>query len=133
MIKVPNKLFKDCVAGKHHRTPFPMTSRYRASEPLELVYDDSCGPISPPTLGGSSYFLLVIDDYSRLTWVAMLQQKSDAFEAFKSLKTLAETKKGVKIKALRSHRGGEFTSTDFSSYCLSHGIKRQLTSPYSPQ
>ena len=133
MIKVPKKLCRDCVAWKHHRTPFPMAFSYRASEPLGLVHADICGPISSPTLEGSRYFLLVIDDYTRLTWVAMLHQKYDAFEAFKRFKTLAETEKGVKIKALRSDKGGELTSTDFTSYCLSHGIKRQLTAPYSPQ
>ena len=63
----------------------------------------------------------------------MLQCKSDAFEAFKHFKILVETDKGVKIKTLRSDRGGEFTSEEFSSYCLEQGIKRQLTAPYSPQ
>ena len=63
----------------------------------------------------------------------MLQQESDAFEAFKWFKILAETEKGVKMKTLRSDRDGEFTSEEFSSYCLEHGIKRQLTAPYSPQ
>ena len=63
----------------------------------------------------------------------MLQQNSDAFEAFKRFKTRTETKKGVKLKALRSDWGGEFASTDFSNYCTSNGIKRQLTAPYSPQ
>ena len=114
-------------------TPFSKTSSFRATEPLELIHTDICGPISPPTLGGSRYFLLIIDDFSRLTCVAILQCKSDAFEAFKHFKILAETEKGVKIKTLRSNRGGEFTSEEFSKYCLEHSIKRQLTAPYSPQ
>ena len=63
----------------------------------------------------------------------MLQCKSDAFEAFTSFKNLAETEKGVKVKTLRSDRGGEFTSEEFSKHCLEYGIKRQLTTPYSPQ
>ena len=63
----------------------------------------------------------------------MLQRKSDAFEALKRFKTLTEIEKGVKIKALRSDRGGEFTSQDFPSYCLDHGIKRKLIAPYSPK
>ena len=48
----------------------------------------------------------------------MLHQKSDAFEAFKRFKTLAEMEKGVKLKTLRYDRGGEFISKQFSSYCL---------------
>ena len=39
----------------------------------------------------------------------------------------------MKIKMLRSNRGGDFISEEFSNYFLSHGIKRQLTAPYSPQ
>ena len=132
-IKVPPKLCRNCVAGKHHRTPFPKASSYRSEDPLQLVHADICGPISPPILGGSRYFLLIIDDYSRLNWVAMLQHKSDACEAFKKFKALAETEKGVKLKALRTDRGGEFTSTEFSNFCISNGIKRDLTAPYSPQ
>ena len=132
-INMPSKLCQNYIASKHHRTPFPKLSTYWASEPLELIHTDICGPISPPTLGGSQYFLLIIDDFSRLTWVAMLHCKSDAFEAFKRFKNLVEIEKGMKIKTLRSYRGGEFTSDEFSKYCLKGGIKRQLTSPYSPQ
>ena len=46
-INVPNKLCTSCIAGKHHRTPFPKFSTYRAIEPLELIHTDICGPISP--------------------------------------------------------------------------------------
>ena len=63
----------------------------------------------------------------------MLQCKSDAFDAFKHFKNLAETEKGLRIKTFRSDRGGEFTLDEFSKYCTDHGIKRQLTAPYSPQ
>ena len=116
-VNVPSKLCTSFIAGKHHRTPFPKSS-FRATEPLELIHTDICGPISPSTLGGSRDFLLIIDDFSRLTWVEMLQCKSDAFEAFKRFKNLVETEKGVKIKTFRSDRGGEFTSEEFSKHCL---------------
>ena len=103
---IPRKVCRSCVAGKHHRTSFPKKSLVRATEPLELIHIDICGPLTPTTLGGSRYFLLIIDDFSRLTWVSMLQCKSDAFEAFTHFKNLAETEKGMKVKTLRSDRGG---------------------------
>ena len=130
---IPRKVCRSCVARKHHRTSFSKKSAFRATEPLELIHIDICGPITPTTLGGSRYFLLIMDDFSRLTWVSMLQCKSDAFEAFKCFKNLSETEKGMKIKTLRSDRGGEFTSDEFTNYCLKYGIKRQLTAPYSAQ
>ena len=50
--------------------------------PLELVHGDICISISPATLGGSMYFLLLVDDYSRVMWVAMIKNKSESFQAF---------------------------------------------------
>jgi hypothetical protein len=54
-----------CVFGKQHRIPFPKASGARASQGLQLVHADLCGHITPKTPGGCSYFLLVVDDYSR--------------------------------------------------------------------
>jgi hypothetical protein len=53
-----------CLAGKHRRTLLPHQAMRRATEPLELVHGDICGPISPVTPSGNRYFLLLIDDYS---------------------------------------------------------------------
>ena len=63
---------------------------FRANAPLELVFADIRGPISPPTLGGSHYFLLIVDDYSRLMWVTMMKRKSQALFHFKKFKLLAK-------------------------------------------
>ena len=66
-------------------------------------------------------------------WISLLRQKSDAFTAFKNFKSLAEVEKGVKIKMLRTDRGGEFNSIEFDNFCVQQGIKRQLNARYSPQ
>ena len=117
-----------CVAGKHARAPFPKATEFRASKPLELVYADICGPITPSTISGGKYFLLIVDDFSRLMWVAILKNKSEAFGAFQKFKTLAESESnGALIKCLRTDRGGEFTSEEFSKWCEEKGIRRQLT------
>ena len=63
-INTPSKLCRNCITRKHHRTTFPKLSSFRVTEPLELIHADICGPITLPTLGGSRYFLLIIDDYS---------------------------------------------------------------------
>ena len=104
----------------------------RATKPLQLVHTDVCGPIKPSSFDKNIYFLIFIDDYSRKTWVYFLKQKSEAFEAFKSFKALVENESGYPIKALRSDRGGEFTSNEFSDFCESHGIHRPLTVSRSP-
>ena len=60
-----------------------------------------------------NYFMLVIDDYSRLTWVAFLKEKSEAFEKFKVFKALTENQTRKILKTTRYDRGGEFYSRDF--------------------
>ncbi|KAH9672319.1 hypothetical protein KPL70_017676 [Citrus sinensis] len=73
------------------------------------------------------------DDFPRKTWVYFLKQKSEVFEAFKKFKTAVEKESGYQIKAMRSDRGGEFTSKEFLEFCEVNGIRRPLIVPRSPQ
>ena len=89
--------------------------------------------MSVESLGGSRYFLLFTDDYSRMSWVYFLKFKSEVFENFKRFKALVEKQSGRSIVALRSDRGGEFTSNEFATFCEKNGIHRELTAPYTPE
>ena len=122
-----------CTLGKQHRAPFPQASSFRADTGLELVHADLCGQISPVTPGGCSYFLLVVDDFSRYMWVELLKTKDQALVSFKKIKMRAEVDHGGRMKALRTDRGGEFISNLFSVFCSETGIKHYTTTPYSPQ
>jgi transposase InsO family protein len=77
--------------------------------------------------------MMIIDDYTRLIWVAFLKEKGEAFEKFKIFKDLTETQTGKRLKAVRSDRRGEFMSRDFKEFCDEHGIKREYTIPRTPQ
>lgn len=85
-----------CTLGKQHRGPFPQSSSYRATAGLELVHADLCGQITPETPGGCSYFLLIVDDFSRYMWVEFLKTKDQALDFFKKVKLRAETDHGGK-------------------------------------
>ncbi|KAK1670210.1 hypothetical protein QYE76_058369 [Lolium multiflorum] len=122
-----------CALGKMHRTPFPRATAYRAERVLDLVHGDLCGPITPTSPGGSKYFLLIVDDFSRYMWLEVLHSKDEAFRFFKKIKALAETDRGVKLRAFRTDRGGEFNSLEFTTFCEEAGIRRNTTAPYSPQ
>jgi len=77
--------------------------------------------------------LSFIDDYSRNNWVYFLSEKSEALISFKDFKCLVEKEVGSDICCLRTDRGGEFTSYKFNNFCKTHGIRRQLTTRYTPQ
>ena len=76
------------------------------SHPLEIIHTDLCGPIRTKSMQGDRYFMFLIDDYTRMTWVAFLKEKSEAFEKFKIFKAMAENESRMKIKCLRSDNGG---------------------------
>lgn len=123
----------DCLKGKQHRAVIPKKSIWRASEKLELVHADICGPISPNSNSHKRYLICFIDDFSRKAWVHFLVYKADAFASFKLFKSCVEKETGLSIKCLRTDRGGEFTSSEFNDYCSQNGIKRQLTTAHTPQ
>ena len=66
-------------------------------------------------------------------WIVLLKTKDQALQAFRIVKMAAEVESEAKLKALRTDRGGEFRSSEFTKFCEAHGIKRYLTAPYSPQ
>ena len=126
------EICEGCIFGKFHRLPFSQSS-WRAKAPLELVHADICGPTRTPSFNNKRYFILFVDDFSRMMWVYFLEQKSEAFSVFKQFKAFGENQSGHNLKVLRTDRGGEFTSNEFSEYCKSNGIKRELTARYTPQ
>lgn len=62
-----------CIMGKQSRKSFQLEGR-RATEPLELVHSDVCGPMSEKSSGGGRYFVTFLDDYSRKLFVYILRQ-----------------------------------------------------------
>ena len=129
----PLKKCEGCLMSKQSRKPFPSQTKFNSSKILEIIHADICGPISPTTPGGNRYSLLFVDDYSRKMWVYLLKEKSSAFEAFKKFKALVENGTEKSIKILRTDRGGEFCSKEFTLYCEKAGIQRHYTTPYTPQ
>lgn len=89
-----------------------------------------CGPSRKKSPRGECYFVLVIDDFSRLKWISFLRDKSNAFEKFMVFKALAENQTCWDIKCIRSERGGEFKPYDFKYFC--DGIKRHHIIAYTP-
>lgn len=122
-----------CAKGKQHREAFPKQANWKATEKLQLIHTDLCGPIQPHTIGEKMYILSFIDDFSRKTWIYLLSLKSEAFSFFKSFKLMVENEARMKIGCLRSDRGGEFTSKEFNDFCALNGIKRQITAAFTSQ
>ncbi|KAF2347659.1 Integrase catalytic core [Trinorchestia longiramus] len=124
-----NIFCENCCDGKSHRLHFSRVDQRKVRKPLELIHSDVCGKINPSSLGGGSYFVTFIDDYSRYTWVYIIKNKSDVFGVFTEFKALVENHYDHKIKILRTDNGGEYVSTDFERFLKVNGIVHQKTVP----
>lgn len=118
--------------GGSSSVPHPERSSTRTSGPLQLIHSDICDPFSTPSLSGSRYILTITDDFSRFTWLFFLKHKNETLAKFKQFKTMIELHKDLKIKAIRSDRGGEYISNAFQEFCDEHGILRQFTQSHTP-
>ena len=105
----------------------------RASDLLELIHTDVCGPMSSTARGGFQYFITFTDDLSRYGYVYLMKHKSGTFKKFKQFQSEVENQCGKKIKDLRSDHGGEYLSHEFSNHLKSCGIVPQLTPSGTPQ
>ncbi|KAK1423983.1 hypothetical protein QVD17_19294 [Tagetes erecta] len=74
-IHLENKVCESCMVGKQTSKPFAVKASYRATQLLELVHGDLCGPITPSTMRGNRYILVLIDDFSRYMWCSLLKEK----------------------------------------------------------
>ncbi|CAI7901928.1 unnamed protein product [Closterium sp. NIES-53] len=117
--------------AKFTRYPFS-SSEATAKAPLDEVVMDVVGPLK---LGaaGAEYFLTIVDIYTRITWVYVLSKKSDVAETVKTdWLPMVERQQDWLVKAIRTDRGGEFLSKEFSLWLKNNGIRHSLTLPYSP-
>jgi hypothetical protein len=81
--------FEHCIYGNQIQVRFTFGVK-RETRILELVHSDVFGPMSVPSLGGSLYYVSLINDFSRKTWIYFLRKKSEVLEKFKEFKYLVE-------------------------------------------
>lgn len=121
-----------CIKGKQHRLPFH-DSESRAKSPGELIHGDLCGPMETKSLGGSSYFLLLKDDYSNFRFVYFLKRKSETKDRIAEFLEQFENEFECRVKRFRSDGGGEFMNRDVEGLFKKKGIVHETTVAYTPE
>ena len=101
-----------CLMGKMTKTPF-FEIMERATDLLEIIHTDVCGPMSVEARGGYHYFLTFTDDLNGYGYIYLMKHKSETFEKFKEFQSEVVNHHNKKIKFLRSDSGGEYLSYEF--------------------
>ena len=77
--------------------------------------------------------MVIVDDFSKYTWVEFLREKLEACEKMEVLCKRLQNEKGVSIVKIRSDHGKEFENARFDSFCEKNGIKKEFSALKTPQ
>ena len=98
-----------------------------------MLHMDIFGPVSTQSLGGKKYTLVIVDEYSRYTWVFFLKHKSEAAEEIISFVKKMEVLNGNQVKQIRSDHGIDFRNHLLEYFCVDKGISQNFSSMRTPQ
>ncbi|KAI3672801.1 hypothetical protein L6452_38901 [Arctium lappa] len=100
---------------------------------LELIHMDFCGPMRTQSINGKKYILVMVDEYSRYTWLEFLRTKSEApdliIKFIKKIQVLMQSP----VKQLRSDNGTEFKNATLQTFLESIGISHNFSTAMAPQ
>jgi transposase InsO family protein len=88
----------------------------------QLLHIDTVGPSRVRSMGGKRYVLVIVDDYSRYSWVFFLESKDKVFDHFRSLALRLNNEHPNCLKVIHSDNETEFRNASFDEFCLEHGI-----------
>jgi transposase InsO family protein len=96
------------------------------TRPLEMLHIDLFGLVAYISISGNKYGLVIVDDYSRFTYVLFLQDKSETTEVLKKFLRSAQNEFDIKVKKIRSDNGTEFKNTHVEDFLDEEGIKHEF-------
>jgi transposase InsO family protein len=128
-----DRICSACQAGKQVGVYHPHKNIMTIERRFELLHMDLFSPIAYISIGGSKYCLVIVDDYSRCTWLFFLQEKSQTKETLKKFLRWAQNEFGLRIKKIRSDNGTKFKNSQNEGFLEEEGIKHEFSSPYTPQ
>ena len=118
-----------CHLSKQEHLPF-VSHQNKSENPFDLLHNDTWGAFSTPTHDGFRYFLTIVNDCSRATWVYLLKPKSDVLTIFPNFIEMVERQFNTKVKGVRSDNAQELK---FTSFYQSKGILSFHSCPETPQ
>jgi transposase InsO family protein len=101
--------------------------------PGQLLPMDTVGPSRVHSMGDKWYVLVIVDEYSRYSWVFFLKSKDEVFENFRSLALRLNNEHPNYLKVICSDNGTEFKNASFDQFYLEHGVDQQFSAPRIPQ
>ncbi|GKA58003.1 retrovirus-related pol polyprotein from transposon TNT 1-94 [Tanacetum coccineum] len=122
-----------CALGKSKKSSHQPKAEDTNQEKLYLLHMDLCGPMRVASINGKRYILVIVDDYSRFTWVRFLKTKDEAPAAIiKCIKNIQVRLKAT-VQNVRTDNGTEFVNQTLRKWYENVGITHQISVVRTPQ
>ncbi|GJS37222.1 retrovirus-related pol polyprotein from transposon TNT 1-94 [Tanacetum coccineum] len=122
-----------CERGKGKKASHPPKLVPSDHLKLELLHMDLCGPMRVASVNGKKYILVIVDDFSRFTWVYFLRSKDETPEIIKKFIAQAQLNYKAKVCKIRTDNGTEFKNATLKAYYEKLGIMQQFSIARTPQ
>nr|GEW77233.1 retrovirus-related Pol polyprotein from transposon TNT 1-94 [Tanacetum cinerariifolium] len=122
-----------CEQRKIHRKHHKSKTAFASNKPLYLLHMDLCGPMCVQSINGKRYVLVVVDDYSRYTWVLFLHSKYEASEVIISFIKKTQVNLQLHVQRVRTDNGTEFKNKNLAKFFDEVGITQQFSAARTPQ
>ncbi|GJU81648.1 retrovirus-related pol polyprotein from transposon TNT 1-94 [Tanacetum coccineum] len=126
-------LCSTCKRGKSKKASNPPKLVSSDHSKLELLHMDLCGPMRVASINGKKYILMIVDDYSRYTWVYFLHSKDKTPEIIKKFIAQAQLNYKAKVCKIRTDNGTEFKNATLKAHYEKLGIMQQFSTARTPQ
>ncbi|GJX96405.1 retrovirus-related pol polyprotein from transposon TNT 1-94 [Tanacetum coccineum] len=119
--------------GKSKKKPHKPKSDNTNQEKLYLLHMDLCGPIRVVSVNGKKYIPVIVDDYSRFTWVKCLRSKDESPDFIIKFLKMIQVGLKVPVRRIRTDNGTEFVNQTLREYYKNVGISYETYVARSPQ
>ncbi|GJQ93371.1 retrovirus-related pol polyprotein from transposon TNT 1-94 [Tanacetum coccineum] len=122
-----------CQLGKSRKATHKPKTINTITEVLHTLHMDLCGPLRVQSINGKKYILVIVDDYSRFTWVKFLRSKDETPVFVINLLKQLQVGLNKTVRFVRTDNGTEFVNKNLTDYYESVGITHEKTVPRTPQ
>ncbi|KAJ9542292.1 LOW QUALITY PROTEIN: hypothetical protein OSB04_028798 [Centaurea solstitialis] len=127
------QLCSACEMGKSKKSSHKLKVEHNTSKPLQLLHMDLCGPMRVQSINGRKYVLVIVDDFSRYTWVNFLRSKDGASDIIISFIRNVQVRLQLPVQVIRTDNGTEFKNRKLDSFLDSVGITHTFSAARTPQ
>ncbi|GKE82116.1 retrovirus-related pol polyprotein from transposon TNT 1-94 [Tanacetum coccineum] len=121
-----------CAMGKIKKKPHKPKSEDTNQEKLYLFHMDLCGPMRVTSVNGKKYILVIVNDYTRFTWVKCLRSKDEAPDFIIKFLKMIQVWLKVSVRRIKADNGTEFVNQTLREYYEKVGIYHETSVARSP-